>query len=300
MSPRVTVGLPVRNGEQYLDETLASLRRQTFRDFELIVGDNASTDRTREIVLRHAGPDRRIRYFRHPTNLGAARNYNEVFRRARGELFKWSADDDPCLPELLERCVRALDARPEAVLCFPRTRLIDANGEPVAHREIDLVPDSPDPAVRLRNWLSSTPLTHNPVFGLIRTEVLARTRLIGSYLASDRCLVAELSLHGPFVELPEPLLLRRKHARNVGTSREDLAFYAPRLARRVVLPEMRVLREHLVSIERAPLPAATRLRLAGLVAGWAVSRLRGFRYEITRAIETLVGAGEPRPKGACR
>ena len=92
--PRVTIGLPVYNGENYLAEAIDSILGQTFTDFELIISDNASTDRTEEICRRYAAEDDRIRYFRHDRNRGASPNYNFTVEKARGEYFKWAAHDD--------------------------------------------------------------------------------------------------------------------------------------------------------------------------------------------------------------
>jgi glycosyltransferase involved in cell wall biosynthesis len=93
-TPRLSIGLPVRNGEQYLAEALDALLGQSYGDFELIISDNASTDGTEAICRRDAGTDRRIRYIRQQRNIGRAGSHNMVFMRSRGELFKWASDDE--------------------------------------------------------------------------------------------------------------------------------------------------------------------------------------------------------------
>ncbi len=92
--PKVSIGLPVYNGESFLDEALSSLRGQTFKDFELIISDNASTDSTADIIARHAAVDSRIKYVRQPENIGASENFLFVLSKARAELFMWAAHDD--------------------------------------------------------------------------------------------------------------------------------------------------------------------------------------------------------------
>jgi glycosyltransferase involved in cell wall biosynthesis len=94
--PRVSVGVPVYNGERYLQAALESLRAQDFADFEVIVSDNASQDGTRAICERFVALDPRFRYVRSESNLGAARNYNRLVDLARGELFRWNPHDDLC------------------------------------------------------------------------------------------------------------------------------------------------------------------------------------------------------------
>src|SRR6187402_1563429 len=118
MTPRVTVGIPVYNGAEYLEQAIQSVLAQTFSDFELIICDNASTDATAAIVLDYAARDSRVRYARNRENIGSARNYNRLFELATGEDFKWMACDDLITPQFLEYCVAALDAAPCAVLAY--------------------------------------------------------------------------------------------------------------------------------------------------------------------------------------
>ena len=88
------MGLPVYNGVEYLRETLESVRAQTFKDWELIISDNGSTDGTMEIIQEYAAADERIQYRVHPKNVGAHRNYNSIVPHATGQYFKWLAHDD--------------------------------------------------------------------------------------------------------------------------------------------------------------------------------------------------------------
>ncbi|MGH9537954.1 MAG: glycosyltransferase family 2 protein, partial [Terriglobales bacterium] len=85
--PRVSVGVPVRNGERFLVETLDSLLGQTYTGFELIISDNASTDNTEAICREYAARDPRVRYYRSPQDVGLANNYNSLFARAEGDYF---------------------------------------------------------------------------------------------------------------------------------------------------------------------------------------------------------------------
>ena len=91
--PLVSIGMPVFNGEDYVEAALDSILTQTFTNFELIISDNASTDRTEEICNDFADSDDRIRYYRQEKNLGAAANFNRVFELSSGKYFKWAAHD---------------------------------------------------------------------------------------------------------------------------------------------------------------------------------------------------------------
>ena len=129
--PKVSLGLPVYNGETFLAETLDSLLAQTFDDFELVISDNASTDDSQQICERYAALDPRVRYVRQVENRGAAWNFGEVFRLARGEYFKWCAHDDVCLPEFLAECVKVLDETPSVAWCMTGIEVIDRFGNPL-------------------------------------------------------------------------------------------------------------------------------------------------------------------------
>ena len=82
-APRVSVGLPVYNGERYVQESIDSILNQTLIDFELVISDNASTDRTEAICTGYAVKDSRVHYHRNPQNLGAAKNFRRVFELSR-------------------------------------------------------------------------------------------------------------------------------------------------------------------------------------------------------------------------
>jgi glycosyltransferase involved in cell wall biosynthesis len=260
---RVSVGLPVFNGERFLEETLDALLAQTYPDFELVVADNGSTDRTEEICRAYAARDERIRYHRSPENRGASWNFNRAFTLGSGEYFKWSAYDDLCAPTFLERCVPALDASPLAVLVYPKTRLIDERGEVVADHEDRLDLRQPAPYLRLGRLVSRLGYA-NPLYGVIRSSMLRSTRLHGAYASADYVLLAELALLGEFVELPERLFYRRIHpqmSRRVNpTAAEVASWFQPDAPVRFRAEAWRLCLEHLVAILRAPLPASERLR----------------------------------------
>ena len=215
-SPTVSIGLPVYNGEQFLAQALDSVLAQTVRDYELIISDNASTDRTAEICREYAARDPRIRYYRNANNMGAAFNYNRVFQLSRGEYFKWLADDDLCAPTFLERCLEMLEQRPDAILAYPKCQWIDENGGlfedgAAAARS---TPWPLNPAERFRHLLDE--FTSNGghsaaiyVFGLLRASAVRRVHPMGDYKGADLGFLAELSLYGTFVEVPEYLTFLR-------------------------------------------------------------------------------------------
>lgn len=207
--PRVSLGLPVYNGENFLREAIDSILTQTFDDFELIISDNASTDTTEEICREYAAKDQRIRYYRNEYNLGAAPNYNRVFELATGDYFKWCAHDDICAPEFLERCVELLEQDTSVVLCHTQTKLIDEQGRLLRDNQTQRRADSPLLELRFREILYENDCFQ--IFGLIRSNLLKKTRLIESYAHGDGVLLARLALLGKFNEIPEYLFFNREH-----------------------------------------------------------------------------------------
>jgi glycosyltransferase involved in cell wall biosynthesis len=173
--PKVTVGLPVYNGaRKFLAAAIESVLNQTHRNLELLVSDNASTDETADVCLRYAERDPRVVYHRQERNVGAGPNHNWVARRASGKYFKWASDDDLMEPEYLEKCVAALEGRPDAVLCQSGTRIINERGESIANHLAHL--DSPRASDRFAAIVLK-PHWCVEVLGVIRTSALACTRL---------------------------------------------------------------------------------------------------------------------------
>ena len=226
--PRVSVGLPVYNGDAYLAETVESILCQTLSDFELVISDNASTDGTEEVCRSYAAGDRRVRYVRQPRNIGASANYNAVAWMARAPLLKWAAHDDVCAPTYLERCVQILDADPAAVLCHSRPRLIDAHGQPLTSYQGSLVTSDgmsyppPEPPMSARGLDSQDPVSRYhgvllethwcfEIFGVIRRSALLATTMMQSFYGTDKVILADLALSGRFREVDEELWYRRCH-----------------------------------------------------------------------------------------
>jgi len=288
--PRVTIGLPVHNGENYLDIAVRSILDQTFEDFELILSDNASTDGTAAICERHAAADRRVRYHRFDRNMGAAHNFNHLVDLAQGDYFKWAAHDDVCGPEYLAHCVEMMDADPNVVLCHTRSARIDTQGNQDGVYDYGVRYDTDHPCDRFGDLVVIRHHCIN-VFGLIRPEVLRATGRIGSYVASDRVLLAELALHGKLVEVPEVHFYRRMHpdaSSALDEHGDRLAWFDPDLAGRIVLPNWRVLREYIRVLGRAPIGAKDRWACWRQLARHVRSRQRYLRRDLSVAAKMLL------------
>lgn len=128
--PKVSVIIPVYNHEQYVAECIDGVLAQTFRDFEVVVVDDGSTDRTPEILSRYAGRIKAVRQ----ENKGGAAALNTAIRHATGEFIAWVSSDDVYLPTMLEEHVRFFSAHPEIGLAYTDFCLIDGKG--VVTREV--------------------------------------------------------------------------------------------------------------------------------------------------------------------
>jgi glycosyltransferase involved in cell wall biosynthesis len=206
---RLTIGMPVRNGERYLARALDCLLAQTFRDFRILISDNESTDQTRDIGERYAAMDPRVEYRRQGTNLGASGNFNHVFTATESELFKWAAHDDECEPEFLRKAFELLDRNADAVLAHSYTNEIDAAGAVtgVYEDQIGLLADRPSDRLAASFRIAYP----SPVWGVMRREAVAKTRLMGPYLGSDWNFIGEMVLLGRVVLVPEYLFSVRNH-----------------------------------------------------------------------------------------
>ena len=230
MIPQVSIGLPVCNGERYLPAVFESLLGQTFTDLEVVVCDNASTDRTGEIAREFAGRDPRVRYLRNPTNIGANRNYNLAIDLSRGTYFKLGSDDDLLDPTYVEKMASVLDDDAGVSLAHSAVRYIDDEGAPlifdaVSRRYVDRgghisiePPDSncatdPDPVRRFHAVLRRSTTSHFAL-GLLRMSVLRRSAGFGLYYSADRAFLAEMALYGRFADIPEVLFHKREHPKN--------------------------------------------------------------------------------------
>jgi glycosyltransferase involved in cell wall biosynthesis len=285
-SPRLSIGLPVYNGERYLAEAFDCFLAQSFQDFEIIICDNASTDRTAEICRSYAQRDPRIRYYRNEKNLGAIPNFNRVFELSRSRFFKWAAHDDLYHPRYIETCIRILDENPDVILAHSKTAFVDDRGapfpvDPATGNCIDPrtgVPETPDspmiadsPVAILRFWqVLRYAIWGTHMFGIVRREMLQKTRLVANFSGGDRPMLAELALLGRFRCSNDVLYSKRFHgnASSALNQKELLGWLSTddkAYSRRV-----RQLKTFFTTPQRKPVTLITKAGCVGLVAAHSV------------------------------
>jgi glycosyltransferase involved in cell wall biosynthesis len=168
LKPEISIGFPVFNGEKYIEEAIISLLKQSFTNFELIISDNASTDSTEKICLKHQESDR---YIKQPVNNGALFNFKFVLAESIAPYFMWMAYDDICsennyLEELIKPLQSGLD------YSFPKVRIITMDGDTpkISHDNIMTLFDG----CKSRYAFSSKSIQINSfqVYGLFKKEML--------------------------------------------------------------------------------------------------------------------------------
>jgi glycosyltransferase involved in cell wall biosynthesis len=275
--PRLTIGLPVYNGEKYLAAALDSLLTQSFADFRLIISDNASSDLTSDICQHYLKRDPRVRYVRQPHNIGCAANHRFVFEQSRSKLFKWASCDDLYHHDLLLRCIDVLDEHPEAILAHSWTGLVTVdNAHSARALKYSLATNSTHTPERFRSILFDS--GGDDDYGVTRADVLRRTPLHNSYHRADRTLVAELALLGPFHHVPDWLYYRRDHPNSSrrATVRDRCVNFDPRRADKLRHPVPRLLLEYIygyvAAIRRVPMSARDRRLCFAHLIKWLTNR----------------------------
>lgn len=189
----MTVGVPTYNRAASLQRALESVLRQSERNLEVIVFDDASTDETPQIVAELAARDGRVRYVRQEVNHGLTANFNAVFRAARGRYVMVLADDDWIEDDYVARCRAALDADSRLALVCGSAVYHKPDGRTFAGRDIDLL--DPDPSRRVRRYFAT--VTDNVcIYGLIRRSLIDRVLPMRNCVAGDWLLIARLAFLG--------------------------------------------------------------------------------------------------------
>ena len=324
-APRLSIGLPVYNGERHLADSIEALLGQSYEDFELIISDNASTDSTGSICQHYGEQDPRIRYFRQDQNIGLCPNHNFVLERSRGEFFKWAASDDLYGRDLLTRCVEALDEHPDVVLAHAYEGVVDDAGNLTQAMDYPLATDSLHAPVRFRSVLfggsglleSSDPevrgfvrvdnsgiLRACDIYGVTRTAVMRQVAPLGSYHHSDRIIICALALHGPFYIVPEWLYFRRDTSdrtyQKFPKLRDRCEVNDPARKNRLLHPTVRLLAEYFLgyigAIHRAPQSPADRQECYRDLAHWMLDRATSkvIRKQLASAADQLAAADHSR------
>ncbi|MEE9606011.1 MAG: glycosyltransferase [Candidatus Scalindua sp.] len=297
--PKVSIGMPVFNMEDTLQEAIDTVLNQTFSDFQLIISDNASDDGTEEICRAAARQDSRIIYHRNPENI-FGENFRLILMLSTGKYFMFAAADDARRPEMVARCVEALEADPKVVMAYTHTELLDpATGTRSLYYDPYRL-DQEDPAERYVSLIQSLDLG-NAIYGLYRRSVLytipplarSSSRFINF---TDAMYLANVVLQGKVIQIPEMLFIRRRGKTvkawidNIASS--ERCSFPNYLTNGVTLPVSESIQEHVRYLMASALPVETKLHLTQITYETYVKRFgNALSFEINRAVQ-LAKAGK--------
>ena len=272
-APCISIGLPVYNGERFISEAIQCVLNQTFSDWELVICDNSSTDRTVEICHQFAERDSRIRVHQNTRNMGVCFNYSEVFRLSRGRYFKWMAHDDLFAPRFIEACIQELEKDESVVLAFTKMCYVDAKGQLLRRQTSELSVTGSTVESRAKQFLESAAQSTDFLwlaYGVVRQEVLQQSGSMGLYAGSDHVMLFRIALRGRIEQIEEEMFFRREHSeastcKRGSTVRERAKFAYADDNRRLVLPWCRMLKEHMDSAMKAPVPLRSKLACTSAV-----------------------------------
>lgn len=224
--PLVSIGMPVYNGEDYIEQAVKSLLNQSFRDIEIIISDNASTDDTVNICKRLADDDSRIKLICQTENRGVIANFAHVLDQASGTYFMWAAADDIWSPDWLEVLVDEVRKRP--CVAFGLVETIDESGRKTPQMSDNRPVHFTGNAVlrRLRYFLTPSLLgKQNSYYGLFPRDVISSRMLydladtaqaLDVFFMYEVLRTLEIRHAGPAV------MYKRKHGKSDGAARGSI------------------------------------------------------------------------------
>ena len=201
--------MPVYNEEQFIEQAIVSILNQDYKNFELIISDNASTDQTKEICLNYSKKDTRIRFYTRDTTTDSSTNFNYVASIAKGDFFMWASGHDTRDPTFISRCIAIFEKSNSIVLCYSDAIWIDSNGKNIGSEKTDIDTVGMSKIKRIKKVFWNLGYAY-PIYGLFRKEMLNTTLPYQKILGPDIVLLNELSAIGQFARIPESLFYIRK------------------------------------------------------------------------------------------
>ena len=216
-NPRISIGIPVYNGEKFIRKCIESVLQQTHRNFELIISDNASTDSTSKICEEYLRKDNRITFVRQNKNMGQNWNFNFLLEKANGEYFVWVAADTFLLPEFIEKNIAVLESQDKAVGCISKIKIDESYNDKykkekqilkkigLVYRPYDTLPITGKYVERIRKYLKHFPW--EMFYSVYRTEALRESFVHDFFIGHDAGLALNVLKHGEIQVVDEFLLV---------------------------------------------------------------------------------------------
>jgi len=204
---KVTIGIPVYNGERYLRKALESVALQSFTDFTVIISDNASTDATSSIGLEYAEKDNRFIYVRQASNIGMFDNFKYILNKCNTEYFVYLAADDSWHPDFLKKNVASLENNANAVCSI--SKVVFEKDSKFLRESKGTNPLEKSRIENLKHYLWTLPNDNSRLYGVFRPSVLRQAFLgLHPLHAADWYMMAVTLMHGTHLEIDDVLMHR--------------------------------------------------------------------------------------------
>jgi len=219
---KISIGLPVYNGERFLKQKLDSIIKQTYKEFELIISDNASNDNTERICREYLNKDNRIKYFRQEKNIGVTRNFEFVLERSNGDYFMWTGVDDLLLPEFVEKNIQSLNKDNECVASIckinyyqPDDENIEINKKDLEYSELikkirnivrprNILPLNGDYSKKSRKYLKKS--SCQVIYSVFKLEIIRKSIVTESFLGNDWAIFLNVLKYGNLAVIDDVLM----------------------------------------------------------------------------------------------
>jgi glycosyltransferase involved in cell wall biosynthesis len=294
--PKVSVALPVYNGEKDFEGALLSILNQDFCDLDIIICDNGSIDSTPDIYKKYAAQDQRIRVSVEDTSSKKCRGFNRGFYLSQSPYFMWAASDDRRDPTFITKCLQVLEQDESIALVYPHTRMVDDHGNiiTVHHDPFDLT--SPNPSDRYKQIAGNLGWC-NCFYGLYRRSLLAKTQVWDHAVAGvDALMITNLLFHGKIVQLPEQLFYRNMQQkiaepekRMINSKRVNESWFYP-AGTGITCSYIDYIWQHFEIVQFAPIPPQDKPALLQLTKErfTTESHLNNIRPELDRLIQLVL------------
>ena len=205
-NPKISIGIPVYNGEKFIRKCIESVLQQTYKNFELIISDNASTDSTSKICEEFLRKDNRITFVRQNKNMGQNWNFNFLLEKANEEYFVWVAADTIILPEFIEKNIAVLESQDKTVGCISKIKIDHTYVDKfktekkilkkvgLVYRPFDTLPITGNYMERIRKYLKHFPW--EMFYSVYRTEALRESFVHDFFIGHDAGFVLNVLKHG--------------------------------------------------------------------------------------------------------
>lgn len=237
--PGISIGLPVYNGEKFIQKRIESILNQTFQNFEIIISNNASTDLTEEICIKFEKQDKRIKYFKQLNNIGGMSNFSFVLSKAERRFFVWAAVDDDWHLEFLNKNYEFLKFKKDFVGCVTKIEFMNSKDikiktenfsktrkklrDKIRSMRPNLYPISGEYYKKIRSILKSK--SSNMMYGLMKTESLQKSMIDQRFLGDEWSVMFNIVKYGNYNEIDEKMLFRRE----IGISWSGMIKFAKKL-----------------------------------------------------------------------